>query len=252
MTSRRWRAYLVAAITLAALVGIWLLDPIPQDPAYHAFADTRTFLGIPNFGNVVSNLPFLVVGAWGLGYVLQDGHGATRALRPAWLSFFGGVALTAAGSAYYHLVPGNASLAWDRLAMTIGFMSLVAIVVGEYLSAPLARRMLPSLILAGAASVAYWSYSEASGAGDLRPYVIVQFLPMLLMPLIIVLYSGRSDMTRGFCWLILFYAAAKAGEFLDSEILEITRVISGHSLKHMLAALGPAALLFLLMRRSSG
>jgi len=244
-----WREPVVAVVALAAVAAAFLLDPVSQDPAYHAFADVRTFLGIPNFSNVVSNLPFLVVGSWGLGFALRHEHGATRALRPAWLGFFGGMMLTAAGSAWYHLAPDNASLTWDRLAMTVGFMSLLAIVIGEYLSAPFARRVFPLLLLAGAASVVYWSATEALGAGDLRPYVIVQFLPLLLIPLIVALYFRRSDLGVPIIALILFYAAAKTSEAFDAEILAWTGLISGHSLKHVLAALAPAALLVALMQR---
>jgi hypothetical protein len=53
----------LAAITLLLLL---FLPPIPQPQDYHQFADQRTLLGVPNFWNVVSNLPFVLVGAWGL------------------------------------------------------------------------------------------------------------------------------------------------------------------------------------------
>ncbi|NCF13775.1 MAG: alkaline phytoceramidase, partial [Gammaproteobacteria bacterium] len=106
-----------------------LSNPVVQDPAYHLFADGRTLLAIPNFWNVVSNLPFLVVGAIGFQVALEKKQ---EPLRAAWLAFFAGVFLTAFGSGYYHLAPDNESLAWDRLTMTIGLMSFVAIVIGEY------------------------------------------------------------------------------------------------------------------------
>lgn len=109
-----------------------LCSPIAQDPAYHQFADQRTIFGIPNFWNVISNLPFAIVGVLGLRYVLAT---TGDPLRGAWIVFFAGIFLTALGSGYYHLEPDNGSLAWDRMTMTIGFMGLVAILVGEYFSA---------------------------------------------------------------------------------------------------------------------
>jgi hypothetical protein len=82
-------------------VGILLSEPIAQDPAYHRFADTRGWLGIPNFANVVSNLPFLVAGLVGATR-LASGRpsGALARLRPAYLVFFVGAALVAIGSSY--------------------------------------------------------------------------------------------------------------------------------------------------------
>jgi len=246
---RHGRRLLTAGTILAAIAAAGSLDPVPQDPAYHAFADTRTLAGIPNFGNVISNLPFLLVGAFGIGLVLRDESGATRAIRSTWLGLFGGMVLTGAGSAHYHLAPDNASLALDRMAMTVGFMSLLAVTIGEYVSAPLARRLLPVLLATGVASVLYWSYTESMGIGDLRPYGLVQFLPLLLIPLLVVSYRGRSDMSGAIGWLILVYAGAKASEHFDAEILQVTRFASGHALKHVLAALAPVGLLIVLARR---
>jgi len=128
-------------VTIADL----LSSPIAQDPNYHLFADHRTLLAIPNFWNVMSNLPFLIVGTLGFRASLQI---TEDPLRNAWLVFFAGVFLTAFGSGYYHLAPDNDTLAWDRLTMTIGFMSFVAIIIGEYLSIPWGRRLLVPLLVA--------------------------------------------------------------------------------------------------------
>jgi len=153
--------------------------------------------------------------------------------------FFFGIALTAFGSGWFHLEPNNDTLVWDRLPMTIGFMSLVSIIVSEYFSPTLGRKFLVPALLAGAASVVYWAYSESLGAGDLRPYAIVQFLPMLLIPLVIFLYRTRSDLGQYVWWMIGFYVAAKVAEQLDDQL----------TLKHLLASLAPASLVFGLIRR---
>jgi len=227
------------------------LNPFAQDLAYHAFADGRSLLGIPNFWNVVSNLPLLVTGLWGLAFMAKN-PAAGAPLRLVWAVFFCGVLLTAIGSAYYHLGPNNTSLGWDRLAMTIGFMSLFALVIGEYLSAGWANRLLIPLLLIGAASVYYWLRTETQGVGDLRPFALVQFLPMLLVPLIMLMRSGRSDLGPYFSGMIAFYIAAKIVEYYDAEIFALGALMSGHTLKHVLAAMAGASLLLGLRHRQRG
>lgn len=238
-------AVLVAALVIVAVVA----GPIAQDPAYHRFADTRRLLSIPNFWNVASNLPFLIVGLWGARLIGLHGHQLAGELRPAWLVFFVGIGLTGCGSGYYHWSPDNHTLAWDRLAMTIAFMGLFAAVLGEYISAPLARRLLRPLLIAGAASVIYWLHTESLGTGDLRPYVLVQFLPMVLIPLIVLLFRDRSDLAPYLGWMIACYVLAKIAEHYDAQLLGTTGLLSGHSIKHLAAALGAAGLLVGLTRR---
>ena len=127
---------------------------MPQDPAYHGFADSRTLLGFDNFWNVASNLPFLIVGIWGLVYVRQHGDEVCLAgLQVAYVVFFIGVSLTAIGSGYYHINPANGPLVWDRLPMTISFAGLFSIIIGEFVSPRAARRHLVPLLVAGIASV---------------------------------------------------------------------------------------------------
>lgn len=167
------RVWLLVGLGLVALIVVAFLPPIPQDPAYHNFADRRRFLGIPNALNVLSNAPFVLVGA--LGWTLLLRQGRPRADGPltapweraAFLILFAGVGLTGFGSAYYHLAPGNVTLFWDRLPMTIVFMSLFALIIGERISLTAGQRLLPVLLLVGAGSVVYWLVGELSGAGDL-------------------------------------------------------------------------------------
>jgi hypothetical protein len=245
----KWQTALILVISLAAIIAAANVDPVPQDPLYHVFADQRAMLGVPNFLNVVSNLPFLIFGILGWRVISSDPETIRSETKLAWAIFFFGIALTAFGSGYFHLQPDNDTLVWDRLPMTIGFMSLVSIIVAEYFSQQLGRRLLVPLLLAGAGSVAYWAWTESSGAGDLRPYALVQFLPILLIPLIIVLNKSRSDLGRYVWWMIGFYVAAKIAEQLDVQLFALGGVISGHSLKHLLASLAPASLIVGLIRR---
>jgi len=245
----KWRPALLLTAGLGVIIAVAMADPVPQDPLYHVFADQRPLAGIPNFLNVMSNLPFLLIGILGWRTIAANQASTTPDTRLAWVIFFFGITLTAFGSGYFHLQPNNDTLIWDRLPMTIGFMSLVSIIVSEYFSPRLGRQVLIPLLLLGAASVAYWAYTESQGAGDLRPYAIVQFLPMLLIPLVISMYRMRSDLGRYVWWMIGFYAAAKVAEQLDDGLFALGGAVSGHSLKHLLASLAPASLLYGLMQR---
>lgn len=243
----RWLiAWSVAALVLYFIA----LDPIAQDPAYHDFADTRRLFGIPNFWNVASNLPFLLVGLAGLGVVTgRPGLVGSTYMQWPWIVFFSGFALTAIGSGYFHLAPSNPTLAWDRVAMTFSFAGLAVIVIGEYFSPRMARRLLVPFVVVGILSVLYWGSTESAGRGDLRPYLVVQFLPALMIPAILVLRRGASELTPSL-WLVTgAYALAKLLEHFDHRVYEITGIWSGHTLKHIAAALAPVFLLRALLGR---
>ena len=227
------RVWIIVGIGLAAIVTVLFLPPIPQDPAYHDFADRRPFLGIPNALNVLSNAPFVLVGALGLAFVRRR---AALEERTALLILFAGVGLTGFGSAYYHLAPGNVTLFWDRLPMTIVFMSLFAVIIAERISLTAGRRLLPILLLAGAGSVAYWLVGELSGAGDLRPYALVQFFPLVAIPLILLLFPPRYTRGADLIGALAWYALAKLFEALDAQIFAVGGVVSGHTLKHLASA----------------
>ena len=227
------RVWIIVGIGLAAIVTVLFLPPIPQDPAYHDFADRRPLLGIPNALNVLSNAPFVLVGALGLAFVRRR---AALEDRTALLILFAGVGLTGFGSAYYHLAPGNVTLFWDRLPMTIVFMSLFAVIIAERISLTAGRRLLPILLLAGAGSVAYWLVGELSGAGDLRPYALVQFFPLVAIPLILLLFPPRYTRGADLLGALAWYALAKLFEALDAQIFAVGGVVSGHTLKHLASA----------------
>jgi hypothetical protein len=248
------RVRLLLALCLLMLVVMALVPPIAQDPAYHAFADRRTFLGIPNVLNVASNFPFLVVGAMGLAFLARDHRaGGSSAFvpaddrRPYW-PFFLGIGLTAIGSAYYHWSPSNATLFWDRLPMTLGFMALLASVIGERISRRTGARVLWPLLVVGAASTLYWHFTEQHGAGDLRPYGLVQFGSLLLVPLILGLFPARYTRTSVLVTAIAWYGLAKVFEYFDYGLLALVGV-SGHTWKHLASAAGAYWILLMLTRR---
>jgi hypothetical protein len=239
------RAALVAGAILVGLAAA-AADPIPQPPAYHAFADQRRIVNVPNGLDVLSNLTFAIAGVAGLATVAGRRTSGPAAFDDAWdrwpyAALFLGVALTSAGSAYYHLAPDNARLVWDRLPMTLGFMGLLTALLAERVSRPAARRLFVPLMLAGVLSVVYWYWTELRLAGDLRPYLAVQFGSLLLVVLVLALFPKSGRRTSYLVAGLGMYAAAKGLELWDAEIyVALGGAVSGHTLKHLIAAIGPA------------
>ena len=223
----RWLLMATAILAIAALV---MMGPIVQDEAYHLFADQRTILGIPNFWDVMSNLPFLIIGLLGL-----------RNLRPLiqknylYGVLFVSMIVMGFGSAYYHLAPDTDTLFWDRLPMTFTFMSLFAIVLSEFIADVTGKRWFIPLLIIGVASVLLWRYGPSH---DLRLYAVVQFYPMIALPVVVICYTSAYTRVNAYWHLLLAYLVAKVFEHFDKQVFEILGVISGHSLKHLAAGLG--------------
>jgi hypothetical protein len=188
---------------------------------------------------VVSNLPFLIVGMLGFRLVrTQSQSYYVKQNRTAYSLFALGISLTAFGSAYYHLHPSNNTLLWDRLPMSLAFMSFFCIVISDYLSQSFARKILFPLVILAGASVVYWHHTESIGAGDLRFYLLVQFLPLVLISLILVMFD-QGTLRSNMIWYALgMYLLAKVLEVFDHEVYEILGLVSGHTLKHLAAAAG--------------
>lgn len=251
MDSRKLGGILMAGLAGVLLVVAVALPRFPQPADYHNFADHRGWLGVPNFGDVVSNLGFAIVGVFGLHALLRK-RGRIRFLDPnekwPYLIMFLGLILTAAGSSYYHLAPDNARLVWDRLPMTIVFMSLVAALIAERVSVSAGIALLPVLLAIGAGSVLQWRWSELRGRGDLRFYAAVQLYAMLAVLLALFLkprYTRGSDLAV----LAVFYLLAKVTETFDARIFSFGNMVSGHTIKHCAAAVGSYWILRMLQRR---
>jgi hypothetical protein len=224
------RVGLITGLAAVALLSLLVLPPIHQDPRYHAFADQRTVWGIPNFWNVASNMPFLVVAVWGIRALPNRSAFLQTWERTAYSILLLGVALVAFGSSYYHAWPDDATLFWDRLPMAIVFMSLLATTIGERISMRAGRLLLLPLIAIGVASVIAWKLS-----GDLRLYVVVQFYPMLALPLMLILFPPRYSGAAGTWAMIGFYCLAKILELFDQQIGPVLST-GGHPWKHLAGA----------------
>jgi hypothetical protein len=235
-----------AAVTIIAL----LLPPIPQPLAYHNFADQRSWLGIPNFGDVVSNLPFALVGVCGLIFLRKPRPDKVNDPRERglYLFMFAGLILTAFGSAYYHLAPGNSRLVWDRIPINMVFMALLAAVIAERVSVRAGLLLFPLLELAGIASVLVWRAGELRGHGDLRFYAAVQVYAILVL-LLLLLFPANYTRGSDFAVVVGFYILAKILEESDRQVFALGHIVSGHTLKHLAAAAAGYWILRMLKKR---
>lgn len=230
---------LLISLSVFVVVVILMIPPIHQNQSYHNFCDTMLIFGIPNFWNVISNLPFAIVGVLGLlnlKYISEN--------KMQYVVFFASTVLVSIGSGYYHLNPIDSTLIWDRLPMTLVFMSLFSIIVSEFIDDKKGRVLLIPLISLGVISVLYWVVF-----GELKPYALVPFYPMCAIPIILIFFKSDYDKNKGYWLLLLAYIGAKLLEYYDAEVLEVLKVVSGHSLKHIIAAIGLFVLLYEYIKR---
>jgi hypothetical protein len=242
---RGWALLLLPACAVALAVA--LLPPFPQPQEYHRFADARAWFGVPNSLDVVSNFAFFAVAIAGLSAVLRPA--ADRAGRLPYALFFLALAATAFGSAWYHLAPDNARLFWDRLPISICFAALLSAVVAERLGLKAWLLLFALLMATGAGTVWYWLWSETRGIGNVLPYFAFQLYVLLAILLLMRLYPPRYSRGADLYRVVLLYGAALAAELLDRYIFAIGEVISGHTLKHLLAALATYQLVRMLRLR---
>ena len=245
--NRRRRVGILITISLVSLTALCFLPRIPLGSSYHDFADKRPIWGIPNGLDVLSNLPFVFVGVWGVAWLFLKSAAATFAdprERLPYIVFFAGVALTGAGSFWYHLAPGDSRLPWDLLPMTCSFISIVVGQVMERINVRAGLSILLPLLLLGMASVVYWYCT-----GDYRFYLYVQFFPPILLAAIIVLFPPKYTHSDLLLVAFIFYVAAKLFEIYDVQIYALGGFVSGHSLKHVTAALSCFWILLVLIKR---
>jgi len=152
--------------------------------------------------------------------------------------FFLGVFLTGFSSSYYHWAPDDLGLFWDRLPMSVAFMAILAYVIEEWIDAPVGRLLLWPLVALGIFSLLIWLRYD-----DLRLYGWVQFFPCLVLPLLFWLfppkYSGIGYWYAAAGWYVL----AKLLEHFDAAIHDVLRMLGGHPLKHLAAAMACYAIL---------
>jgi hypothetical protein len=236
-----------------ALYGLLRLTfgPLPQDPAYHLLADTRTGLGvIPRAGDVLPNLAILAAGLFGLALrprmtIAPEERSAVNVLITATI-------LTAFGSAYYHWAPANATLVWDRLPLSIVLMSVLALVMADRVHPQFARVALWPFSALGAASVILWGVSEAMGQGDLLLYLIVRIGAGVAVAMLLILRPPRHTGTAWVVAALLCEVVMAVLERFDHEVFRLTGgLASGHNLKHAIVGVALALVFWWLRVRKA-
>jgi hypothetical protein len=231
---------------------LFFIPPIPLGADYHYFSDQRQLFAIPNALNVLSNILFFLVGLWGMFFTVRRASRASfliNAERIPYFVFFSGVMLTGIGSACYHAAPGDARLLYDLLPMSVAFVSLVDAVIVERISVPMGLRLYLPFVLLAAASVLYWHHGESIGHGDLRFYLFIQFFSPVAIATTVCLFPPRYTRTADLFVAFLLFALAKLCELLDERIYSLGRVVSGHTLKHLVAGFSCNWILRMLQRR---
>lgn len=253
MSKKKLYLTILVLLTLVIFIAVFTFVPrIPQWNSYHQFSDTRKIFGIPNFANVISNLAFILVSILGLWSLWQTWQNRNLPGKEAivFLTFFIGVLMTGVGSAYYHWSPNNASLVWDRLPMTLVFMSLLSLTIMTRVDFKLGFWLLIPLILFGIFSVLYWHWTELLGRGDLRLYGITQFYMIFLIIFILYCYPKPYPPFKIYLFMFIFYGLAKLFEYFDLTIYQLLDgLVSGHTLKHIFAALSTYGMVVMLKYR---
>jgi hypothetical protein len=225
----------IAPYAAAALaIALTAFGPIAQLSNYHHFADQRMLLGIANGGDVLSNLGFLVVAALGLFALLRSKQGDPT--RVHYLVFLLAIAATSVGSTWYHLAPDDARLVWDRMPIAVACAALLAAAARE--AYPALRGALPLLVGGGVLSVLWWSWT-----GDLRFYLLIQAAPLVLIPILQWQSDAPLRQRTMFFVAIGLYVLAKMFELADHAVLGGLGVVSGHTIKHLLAVAAAGVLI---------
>jgi len=252
--ANRLRVALIVGLSLVVTgVMLFAVAPFAQPLWYHNFADQRGFWHIPNALNVLSNIPFVLVGVLGMCFMVRPAGAGHLSPEPwqrwSYGVFFALIALTGVGSAYYHADPNNDRLLWDRLPLAMAFMAVFAVMISERISQYAGRLLFWPFVILGAWSVFYWHQTEISGAGDLRVYLLVQFFPLLAIPLMLFLFPARYTLTADLFAALGCYAIAKVLELADRLVYAQGGLVSGHTLKHLVAAITPLFILHMLIYR---
>lgn len=240
-----WLKHTPTVITVGLIAILALHGRIAQPAQYHDFADRSALFGIPHAGDVLSNAGFALVATW--GWLTLRPRRASEELRAGWPGyrlFLIGLLLTAFGSAFYHWAPDNLSLIWDRLPIALVSAGLIAGVRGDIFGGSKTAIEATILALAAVASVAWWAITESHGAGDLRPYLLLQGLALILIPLWQAIYRAPRSDRIAFGAAMGLYVLAKLAEVFDHEIATTLGFVTGHTLKHLIATAATAAVVW--------
>ena len=245
--NKHQKDFIIPVLALLCIIGLLIKGPVAQNQDYHQFADQRNFFGIPNFMNVITNLPFAIAGIFGLRVA---GNIKEKKLQHICIALFTSFILVTLGSGYYHLWPNNETLVYDRIPISIILMSFFTFLIYELVNKQAGYNAFIVLTLVGILSVVYWQLTERAGHGDLRWYGMVQFFPVIAIPLILSLYRSSFNYWKEVIPIFLFFILAKLSEAIDKEIYHAAgNIISGHSLKHLFMVVAEFEIVLLIKRR---
>lgn len=253
---KRRQLWILSGLSVVVVLAAFVMPPLPQPADYHKFVDQRSFFGIPNFNDVISNLAFLFSAGAGIVFLFQIHR--TPAQRsfahfneslPYWVLFLSVGAITL-GSIGYHLAPDNDRLVWDRLPIVIALAALLSATLAERVDRTIGLWALPIFVMLAVLSVWYWHWTELQGRGNLNFYIVTQFYSILLIVWISARFPSRYSHAHDIYQVIALYGVAKVAEMLDGEIFIWTHgLISGHTLKHLIAAYAVYRIVEILRRR---
>jgi hypothetical protein len=220
----------------------------PREHFYHLFADTRTRFGIPNFMNVASNLAFLAVGLIGVVSLLRNGP--ALGTRMFYLLLFAALIAVSMGSMYYHWNPDHARLFWDRAPMTVAFSAFFAATVADRFDMRSGAFALSLALALTLGSLVYWRMSDIAGNDNVWPYFVAMYGAIAIALMLIVLFPSHYPGERhALASLAIFAVAMAFDSWLDAPLYELGNILSGHTLKHLLAALAMLWLWWHMLRR---
>ena len=222
------------------LILLALLGPAVAQPTdHHHFADQRELWDIPCAWDVLSNLPFALMGFWGLAW-LTRAPALGRVQRTCAALFFCGLLATAMCSSWYHWRPDDAGLAVDRLGMVVAFPGLIGLAVADRISERAGMVLAALVLVLGPLSVQVWA-----GTGNVLPWAVLQFGGMALMLWLAALRPLDGALAVRLGTIILIYAVAKLFEQADHAVFAWTgQTVSGHTFKHAVASLAALSVIF--------
>lgn len=229
----KFERYLLAAV-LALLVAAIFGPSVAQSAHHHDFADLRVWGSVPFAMDVLSNLPFAVWGAIGLAGVVALSRQAKPLAAQLALAalFFAGLLLTAAASAWYHWLPNDSGLALDRLGMTVAFAGLLGLAAAGRISLRAGWGLAAAVLVLGPLSIGVWA-----ATANVLPWALLQFGGMAMVVWFACTKALPGALPVRWGMVIAIYALAKLLEVADHQIYDLTsHLVSGHSLKHVVAS----------------
>ncbi|MBL8498374.1 alkaline phytoceramidase [Nitrosomonas sp. JL21] len=254
--NKQRQLWILGGLSIVVVALAWLLPSFSQPANYHDFADRRSFFGIPNFNDVMSNLGFFFSAAAGIVFLfqiyrmpVQRSFAHLNESLPYWVLFLS-VGMVTFGSIGYHLAPDNDRLVWDRLPIVIALTALLSATLVERIDRTAGLWALPIMAILAALSAGYWYWTELQGKGNLNFYIVTQFYSITIILWISSQFPSRYSHANDIYLVIALYGVAKVAEMLDKSIFVWTQgYVSGHTLKHLIAAYAVYRIVQMLQQR---